>query len=136
MATWQKILWLAGAGATGTLARYALSNLVQTWWGEDFPWNTLVVNLCGCLLFGFVWGCGEDRLPGGAEVRVILLVGFLGAFTTFSTYAFQAQELLGQTRWTAFLTHFAIQNFVGMVAVLIGLFLATRTPWGSTGISG
>ena len=82
---WHEILWIALAGALGTLARYGLGGAVQTVLGQNFPWGTLVVNAIGCLLFGLVWTLAEERLLISGHLRFIVLVGFMGAFTTFST---------------------------------------------------
>src|SRR5262249_12589269 len=89
-----KLAWLAPGGAAGTLARYGLGVLVPRWWGSSFPWGTLVVNALGCFLFGLVWALAERRLALGDEARVIVLTGFVGAFTTFSTFAFETGQLL------------------------------------------
>ncbi len=79
------LVWMAIAGATGTLARYGLQGLVQARAGT-FPWGTLVVNIAGTLAFGLVWGLIEDKIPStpsAPAVRMVVLIGFMGAFTTF-----------------------------------------------------
>src|SRR5690349_844226 len=90
----KRLLLLGATGAVGTLARYWLSGIVQRIAGAGFPWGTLVVNGLGCFVFGFVWTLAEDRLLIGGQTRLILLVGFMGAFTTFSTYIFETQQML------------------------------------------
>ena len=72
----------------------ALSGLVQRLAGERFPLGTMAVNLLGCLLFGFVWGYLEGRVGLSPQTRTIVLTGFMGAFTTFSTYAFETVTLV------------------------------------------
>jgi CrcB protein len=118
---WQKIAWLAVAGAIGTLCRYGLGGLVQKYCGDRFPWGTLVVNASGCLLFGIVWGLAESRLVIGSETRVILLTGFMGAFTTFSTFAFETGELLRDSQWLLATGNLVGQNMLGLVCVFLGL---------------
>ena len=67
-----------------------------------FPRGTLVVNAAGCLLFGRVWCLGEERLVISGKTRLIILVGFLGSFTTFSSFAFETGQLLRDfQRWLA-----------------------------------
>src|SRR3990172_253106 len=79
-----KLALLALAGSLGTLARYGLAGLVHRYDGASFPWGTLAVNVTGCFLVGLLAALFESRWPVTGETRVILLVGFMGAFTTFS----------------------------------------------------
>ena len=111
---------LAVAGILGTLARYGLSGFIQSRNETLFPWGTVVINLLGCLLFGFVWS-GSERWSISGEVRSILLIGFMGAFTTFSTYIFETERLLHDSQWQLVLGYFAIHNIGGLAAILIGL---------------
>ena len=119
----QKILLLAVMGAVGTLARYFLQGWVQKLLGANFPWGTLVVNLCGCFFFGVIWALAEDRFVIGPQVRVILLVGFMGAFTTFSSFVFETGELLRDTQWGLALLNLLAENGLGLVSFFIGLFV-------------
>jgi fluoride exporter len=96
LATHQLVL-LAIAGMAGTLARYWLSGAVQRLCGASFPWGTLAVNILGCLLFGFVWTLAEEWQVITEESRLVILTGFMGAFTTFSTFAFDTAEFLNST---------------------------------------
>jgi CrcB protein len=112
--------WLAGAGAVGTLARYGLAGWVQpqtpgTW----FAWGTLAVNASGCFLFGLVWAVFEKGNVG-PEARLYVLTGFMGAFTTFSTYAFETGRLIDEGQWVAALINVATQNVLGLVLLMIG----------------
>ena len=79
----QKLLWLSLAGAVGTLARYSLAGVVHRISGVSFPWGTLTVNIFGCFVAGVLWALFENRWPLSGETRVLVLVGFMGAFTTF-----------------------------------------------------
>lgn len=120
----QKLLLIAVAGALGTLARYGMTGAVQNVLGKDFPWGTVSVNLLGCLLFGVVWGLTmESRLTVSPEVRIILLVGFMGGFTTFSSFGFEAAKLLEDSEWLLALWYMALQNVGGLVAMFVGLAL-------------
>ena len=74
---------LAAAGAAGTLARFTLSSLVQRFAGGSFPWGTLAVNLTGCFLYGLLLALAERRMDLDPNIRRIVFVGFMGAFTTF-----------------------------------------------------
>ncbi len=121
----QKLLLIAVAGSLGTLARYGLGGLVQSYAGKVFPWGTVAVNLCGCLLFGLVWSSLENRLPGSIETRSIILIGFMGAFTTFSTFIFETRNLLYDQEWLLAIGYFAIHNVGGLAALLAGIALGS-----------
>jgi CrcB protein len=118
-----KLVWLAAAGAIGTLARWGIGGVVQRSLGGAFPWGTLAVNALGCLLFGLVWSLAEERLVIGGETRVVLLVGFMGAFTTFSTYAFETSAMLRDAEWSFALANVAAQNLLGIACFFAGLAL-------------
>jgi CrcB protein len=115
-----KVLWLAGAGALGTLSRYWLGGFVQRFHESTFPWGTLVVNGLGCFLFGLVWTLAEERLVIGGETRAIILVGFMGAFTTFSTFAFETGAMLRDAQWQLAATNLLAQNGLGLVCLFLG----------------
>jgi fluoride exporter len=116
-----QVLWLAAAGAVGAVARYGLAGLVQRRAGENFPAGTLAVNLAGCLVFGFVWGLLEDRLGAAAAVRLVVLTGFVGSFTTFSTFAFESAGLLQGGQIAAALANVVGQTVLGILLVWLGM---------------
>ncbi|MFW5792100.1 MAG: fluoride efflux transporter CrcB [Desulfohalobiaceae bacterium] len=118
------LLWIAMAGAAGTLSRYGLSRAVQNAAGAGFPYGTMVVNIAGCLFFGLVWGFFEQRLPLSDETRFIILTGFLGAFTTFSTFMFETSALIRDSQWLPALLNIAGQTLLGLACVFLGLTLA------------
>jgi fluoride exporter len=120
---WQKLLLIALAGSLGTLARYGLGGLVQNFSGAMFGWGTVVVNLLGCLLFGIIWSSLEERWPTSGETRTIILIGFMGAFTTFSTFMFETEELLRKAEWLPAIGYFTLHNVGGLIALVAGLAL-------------
>lgn len=121
----QKIFFLLLAGAVGTGARYGLSGLVQrnssTVW---LPWSTLAVNISGCFVAGLLWTLFEERWPIPPEVRTVVLVGFMGAFTTFSSYILESCLMLRAADWLGASVYMLLQNVVGIVALLSGMFAA------------
>ncbi len=117
----QKLLLIAVAGGIGALSRYGLAGLVQRWTDSMFPWGTAAVNIVGCFLFGILWVAMEERFPVTPETRVIVLTGFMGAFTTFSTYMFETQQLLEDSQYLAAFGNLALQNGVGLAAIILGL---------------
>lgn len=122
---WQRLLWITLAGAVGTLSRYGLSGLVQRLCGERFPWGTLAVNGLGCFLFGMVWALAEERLVISGDTRFIVLTGFMGAFTTFSTFTFETGTFLRASEWLLAATNLFGQNVLGLICVFLG-FAASR----------
>lgn len=118
-----KILLLALAGSCGTLARYWLSGAVHKILGGDFPWGTALVNLLGCLLFGLIWVVADERQLIRPEVRGILLVGFMGAFTTFSSLIFETGELVRGSQLGLAALNLLGQNALGFAAFSLGTAL-------------
>ncbi|MFZ5811355.1 MAG: fluoride efflux transporter CrcB [Thermodesulfobacteriota bacterium] len=117
----QKILLLCLAGACGTLARYWLSGAVYGIVGREFPWGTCAVNILGCFLFGTIWTLSEERGIIPPQARIIILVGFMGAFTTFSTFIFESAELVRSSEWLKMGLNVAAQNVIGFFACYLGI---------------
>ncbi|MFM7109473.1 MAG: fluoride efflux transporter FluC [Planctomycetaceae bacterium] len=112
---------LAAAGAAGTLLRAGCTLLADRLVGHAFPWGTLAVNVAGSFAFGAIFALARSRgwLTGPQEV--ILLVGLLGGFTTYSSFAFQAVEMLAHGRTTAALAYVVATNVASLAAVWAGL---------------
>lgn len=117
-------LLLAVAGGAGTVARALLTALAGRLCGGDFPWGTLAVNLLGAAAFGAVVAACRSRGALAPGTEALVLVGLLGGFTTFSSYAFQALELLQQGRPATALAYVVISNLAGLAAVWTGMRLA------------
>ncbi len=118
---WLKALLLGLAGAAGTLARYGLTGLVQRLFRTEFPWGTLTVNLVGCCLAGLLWAAAERRVPISGQTRTVILVGFMGAFTTFSSLMLETGNLLRDSQWAWAAGNVALNNVLGIAALLAGL---------------
>lgn len=119
----EKYLLIAAAGAAGTLCRYWLAGAVYALAGHDFPYGTFAVNFIGCLLFGVVFVAAGERGLVRPEWRIILLVGFMGAFTTFSTLIFETAELAGSAEWLKAGLNLVGQNVLGFAAFFLGRVL-------------
>jgi len=115
-----KLLWIAVAGGAGTLARFGLTSAVTRWTGDSFPYGTLTVNVLGSFLFGVVWILADQRELISSEARLIILTGFMGAFTTFSTFAFETGQFLRDAQWLTAGSNLLLQNVVGITALLLG----------------
>jgi fluoride exporter len=119
----EKLAWLALAGSAGTLSRYGLAGLVSRIAGISFPWGTLTVNLTGCFLAGFLWTLFENRLPVSGEIRIIIMMGFIGSFTTFSTLLLETGILFRSQEWMYAIANLSLHNGLGFVALIVGFMI-------------
>jgi fluoride exporter len=111
---------VALGGAIGSVSRYVLSTAILRLSGSLFPLGTFTVNLVGCVAFGAIVGAAEQRFILTPEARAFLLVGVLGGFTTFSSYAFESFTLMQDGQFAA-----AALNVVGQIVVgLLGFWVA------------
>lgn len=114
---------LAAAGATGTLLRAGCNTLAARCLGTTFPWGTLAVNVAGSFAIGAVVALARSRpLPPGVES--IVLVGLLGGFTTYSSFALQSMEMLQAGRGGGAIVYLAATNVLALAAAWAGLRLA------------
>ncbi|HAH88186.1 MAG: CrcB family protein [Armatimonadota bacterium] len=120
----QKLIWLSIAGACGTLGRYALCEWVKSSKHASLPLGTFIVNIAGCFLFGLIYVLAERKFNLSAETRSIILVGFMGAFTTFSALAFDTARLLKSAQWMLAAGNVAAQIVLGIAALGTGVFIA------------
>lgn len=120
----QKIVLLALAGALGTTARFGLAALVHRIMGADFPWGTLVVNVVGCFLAGVFWALSQHTLAVSPQMRLVVMIGFMGAFTTFSAFMLETGQMMQDTGWLHALGNILLQNVVGILALFAGLATA------------
>jgi len=121
MAPLQKIVMIGLAGALGTLARYGLSSWIQRHAAFGFPWGTFGVNVTGCFAFGLAWSVLEPRLGVSGEWRSVLLIGFMGGYTTFSSFVFETQQLLRDSEWLLAAGNLVGQNVLGIAFLFLGL---------------
>jgi CrcB protein len=117
------VLAIVVAGALGALARYALQAVIDPRSGA-LPWGTFVINVSGSFLLGLVFTLTTERLTVEPWLRTALTVGFLGAYTTFSTLAFETVRLLDGGEWVAAFLNMAGSAICGVVAVLAGIMVA------------
>lgn len=121
-----ELLFIALGGALGSLARYGMGGWAQQISRSmSFPWGTLVVNLTGAFVIGILWGISE-RFVLPSSVRIFLFVGFLGAFTTFSTFCLENLNLFRDGEWRYALVNIGLSNVFGLLLVICGFVLARK----------
>ena len=114
------LLLIAVGGALGSVGRYLLSAWVVRLTTPYFPYGTVAVNVLGSAIFGVLVGLAQHRVPLSADLRAFLLVGILGGFTTFSTFAFDSMTLLREGQIGLALINMAGQVAVGVAALYAG----------------
>ena len=127
---WTTLGLLAAGGAAGAVARHLLSGWLARPGRESIPWGTLAVNLSGCLLLGALLTALDRRLPDDRAWRLLLAVGFLGAFTTFSTFAWEVHDLLRDGSTARALAYAGGSVVLGLAAVAAGIAIARTTGAG------
>lgn len=115
----EKMLCLAAGSLVGGFARWLASDFAG---GSRFPFGTLLVNLSGCLLIGVLHGLGDARLSGNG--RMLLMIGFCGAFTTFSTWMLEASSMLDRADSRGALAYVMASVVLGFVLLRAGSFAA------------
>lgn len=117
-------MFLIIGGSLGTVSRYFVSGVIYQVMGSRFPYGTLVVNLLGCFLIGFCAVIFEEKFLFSANIRLFLMIGFLGAFTTFSTFILESANLIrdGQalTAFWNILASIVIGFLVFRLGILVG----------------
>jgi CrcB protein len=126
-----QILYLAIAGALGAVSRFLLSGFTYRLLGSGFPYGTLCVNVLGSLLIGFVMqvGLSTDIIP--QSLRTAVTVGFLGAFTTFSTFSYETLNYIQEGIWGMAFLNIAANVIVCLVAVFAGIMIGKVTFGGA-----
>ena len=119
----QKMLWLSVAGACGSVSRFAVYELAARARSGHFPLGTFAVNILGSFLFGLIYSLAQRRLGITAEMRMILLTGFVGAFTTFSTFAFDTARLIRSSQYVMAFGNMFGQTALGILALVAGVLI-------------
>ena len=118
------VLWIGIGGFLGANGRYWLGSLINRWLGTGFPWATALVNISGALLIGIIATLFADRAIDNEALRLFLIVGVLGGYTTFSSYTFEAVSMMQEDRWMTAISYLALSNLVGILACVAGVMIA------------
>jgi len=114
-------LGVAFGGAVGALSRFGLDALIERRTQSLFPWSTLVINVSGCLAVGFIIAALVDGHRAPQWLRMGLVIGFCGGYTTFSTFAQETLDLVEARDIATAVASVAANVLVGVVAVFVGL---------------
>ena len=120
------MLAIAAGGASGALLRYWVSNSVHWMLGRGFPYGTLVVNVVGSLAMGFLYIWLLDRVATGPATRAFLLIGLLGAFTTFSTFSIETLNLIESGHLIKAILNVVLSVSVCVGAAALGVYIARQ----------
>lgn len=123
MEAWVRVIALSAGGVLGVNARYWLGVWMNRWAGPQFPWATFTINVSGSFAIGFLTTL-LARWPPHSHLRLFVLVGFLGGYTTFSTFAFESLSLWERGEDGISLAYMAGSVAAGFAAVTLGVALA------------
>ncbi len=120
----RSMLMVAMGGAVGSAMRYLTSKVMQDWLPNSFPYGTFAVNLLGCLVIGILYGLVDQNILGNNNLKLLLITGFCGGFTTFSTFSYETLSLVQQGHLSYAVLYVGGSVCLGMIMVLIGIKLA------------
>ncbi|MFA5104933.1 MAG: fluoride efflux transporter CrcB [Candidatus Margulisiibacteriota bacterium] len=118
----QKAFWLFAGGGIGTLLRYFVSSSSNRYFNSGFPVGTTIINLSGSLLIGFLWSSME-LVNMSPNLRAFVFIGFLGGYTTFSTFMLENLNLMRNDEIKGMLANILISNIFGVIMVISGFVL-------------
>jgi fluoride exporter len=118
------ILLVMAGGSLGALSRYAVALLAAKLFGSGFPWGTLIVNLSGCFLIGLSFALAERGISiMNPSARLFFVTGYLGALTTFSTFAIETANSMRAATHLVTVANFVSNNVAGMALVFLGMWV-------------
>ncbi len=120
----REYVWVSLGGIVGACARYFLSRFTAKILGTSFPWGTLFINVTGSFVLGVFLVYTSERVFVDPRWRLLVAIGFCGAYTTFSSYAYESMVYFQQGNWTLFAGNVVANNLICLAAVLGGAALA------------
>jgi CrcB protein len=122
--TMTNFLFIGIGGFFGAITRYGVSLWIGQQWGRSFPLGTFIVNISGCFFIGLLMSLLTERFMVNPQWRLFLIVGFLGAYTTFSTFGYETGELVKDSEWLIAGLNVVGSVFAGLAALKLGEILA------------
>ncbi len=120
----KNVILLAVSGSLGTLCRYGLNKLASNCFAGSFVTGTFIVNLVGSFAFGVIWALANSKNVLDKDISMFILVGFMGAFTTFSTFIFETGKYIKESNYLFAFGNIAVQIIVGLAFMYGGITLA------------
>lgn len=117
-----KLLLVGTGGALGAIARHLVSTLFLSKLGPGWPWGTFVINISGCFMIAFFLTLTSERVQIHEGWRYLFPIGFVGAYTTFSTFEYETMRLFQSGAWGRALGYVLASNLVGYGAVVLGMW--------------
>jgi CrcB protein len=116
----KQLLIVAIGGGTGSMLRFIIQKILQPQHAAAFPTGTFLINLTGCFLIGVLWNLAGRWLQWNEELRLLLMTGLCGGFTTFSAFTLESIGLLKENKTSLFLIYITASVFGGLLATWIG----------------
>lgn len=118
-----KVLWISMGAVLGANLRYWVGDWAAQRFGSSFPYGTLLINLSGSFLLGLMISMSMENFIIDPRLRLLLTIGFLGSYTTFSTYAYESIALISQGQWGLGLFNLLGSSLLGALFAVLGIWL-------------
>jgi CrcB protein len=123
-------VWVGIGGCIGACSRFAIGNWAAHRFGFGFPYGTFIINITGAFLIGIILTLLAERMTADPRWRLLIVVGGLGGYTTFSSFAYEAFALADRGQWLRAGTYIIGTNVLGIAACVAGVFLTRRLTSG------
>lgn len=117
-------VWIGVGAAIGANARYVIGQLVTRQFGADFPFGTLMINITGSFLIGVIFTLLSERFLVDVHWRLLLVVGVLGGYTTFSTFSYETIAMLQIGRWIPAFVYVSASVLLSLIGCYVGVLVA------------